>query len=134
MDNNLLFIDTSAFFSFFDRTYSEHFGIRNKMQISNYRFVSTNYIVDELITLFRGRGISFDKFKPFIENIWNEKICILTRITSDIDSQAWQFMEKYKDHPFSFTDCPSFIIMKRMGIERVCTLDHHFLIAGLEII
>jgi len=134
MANNLLFIDTCAFYAFIDRRDNQHEKIAEILRIRPERFVTSNYILDELITLFRMRGLAFNKFSPFVNSLWNEEICDIFRISGDIDFKAWQMMQKYKDQKFSFTDCTSFILMRNYGIEKVCTLDKHFQIAGYEIV
>ena len=134
MDNNLLFIDTSAFYAFFDLKDINHKTIVQNLQTRNERFITSNNIVDELVTLFRFRNLPFQKFHPYIESIWNEDICDILRVTADIDIKAWKLMQKFKEHEFSFTDCTSFVLMKNHKITKVSTLDKHFQIMGLIIV
>lgn len=130
----MTFIDTSAFYAFLDHNDGKHLEIADILENRTEHFVTSNYILDELITLLRIRKIPFQKIKPFIDAILNNEICSIIRVTEDIDNKAWILMENYKEHIFSFTDCTSFTIMKNYNIKRVCTLDKHFYIAGFEII
>jgi uncharacterized protein len=132
MAANLLFIDTSAFYAFFDRKDNNHGQIVKVLQNRTENLITSNYIVDELITLFRFRNLSYEQFYPFVEAIWNEDICNVIRVTADIDIEAWKLMGKFKDHKFSFTDCTSFVLMKIYSITKVCTLDKHFQIMDFE--
>ena len=134
MANELLFIDTSAFYAFFDKKDNEHKNIVKIFKSSNEQFVTSNYILDELITLFRVRGLAIENFITFVNALWNEEVCKIFRVTVDIDLQAWEIMKQFKDQNFSFTDCTSFILMREYRIQKVCTLDKHFQIAGFEIV
>lgn len=130
---NELFIDTSALYAFFDKKDNNHKKIIRILQSSKEQFITSNYILDELITLFRVRGLAFEQFSSFIDALWGENICQVLRVTEDIDLQAWKMIKKFKDQTFSFTDCTSFILMQEYAIKKACTLDKHFQIAGFEI-
>lgn len=134
MESNLLYLDTSAFYAFLDKSDSNHNKIAGIFHIRPECFVTSNYVLDELITLLRVRKIFIEKFKPFIDALLNEEICNVIRISKKIEFDAWRMMNKYKEHLFSFTDCTSFILMKNYRISKVCTLDKHFRIAGFELI
>ncbi|MGK5092904.1 hypothetical protein WDW89_12920 [Deltaproteobacteria bacterium TL4] len=56
------------------------------------------------------------------------------RVTEEIEAKAWELLKQYQDHDFSFTDCTSFVLMRNHRIQQVCTLDHHFVIAGFEMV
>ena len=40
---------------------------------------------------------------------------------------------KFADQQVSFTDCVSFVLMRRNRLERAFTFDRHFASAGFEI-
>ena len=44
------------------------------------------------------------------------------------------FYEKHDDKEWSLTDCISFQIMRREGIQQALTADHHFEQAGFEVL
>ena len=46
---------------------------------------------------------------------------------ADLES-AWQIGEAYPDQDFSIVDRSSFAVMRRLGIERAASFDHHFAI------
>lgn len=133
MGNNYFFIDTGAFYAFVDKNDAEHNKVVDILKSQNEQFITSNYIVDELTTLFRFRRVPFEKFSPFIDSLWNEEICSIFRVTLEIDLAAWALMKKYKDHEFSFTDCTSFILMQEHGMKKVCSMDKHFQVMGLDV-
>lgn len=125
-----IFVDTSAFFAYFDSGDSGHGAVAEFMDESKDDFCTSNYVVDELVTLFRYRNFSVEKIRPFIEELLGETFCRLYRVTPEIERAAWEMMIKYDDHRLSFTDCTSFIIMRANSIEKACSMDQHFRIAG----
>jgi predicted nucleic acid-binding protein len=42
-------------------------------------------------------------------------------------------MRKYSDQAISFTDCVSFVLMRREGIKRAFSFDKHFRYAGFTL-
>ncbi len=44
----------------------------------------------------------------------------------EIFELAWELFETYKDKKLSFTDCTSFAIMKKRGIEKAFSFDGDF--------
>lgn len=47
--------------------------------------------------------------------------------------EAVPLLEKYADQKVSFTDCVSFVLMRRQGIERAFSFDKHFPAAGFRL-
>lgn len=47
--------------------------------------------------------------------------------------QTRALMEKYSEHKISYHDALCAIIMKKVGIYRIFSFDHHFWIMGFEI-
>ena len=41
---------------------------------------------------------------------------------------AWRIAQAFPDQDFSFTDCTSFALMERRGIDEAFTFDAHFLV------
>lgn len=42
--------------------------------------------------------------------------------------------QHHKDKSYSFTDCLSFLVMERLGIQQVLTFDKHFIQAGFKVL
>ena len=50
---------------------------------------------------------------------------------SDFDT-GWDWFERYADKKFSFTDCTSFAVMKRLKVKTALSFDKHFTQAGFD--
>jgi hypothetical protein len=47
--------------------------------------------------------------------------------------EAWRLFQQYDDKSFSFTDCTSFILMRRLKLRDAFTFDHHFAQMGFRL-
>lgn len=128
-----LFLDTGALYAYFDKNDSEHSKVSSFLDSSADAFYTTNFIIDELVTLLRCRNFKVSQIKSFIENLREGEIAVILHVTPEIEDMSWEFLNKYRDHDFSFTDCTSFVIMKENGIKKACALDDHFKAAGFSV-
>jgi len=55
-------------------------------------------------------------------------------IKENIFFESWDFFKKFSDKSYSFTDCTSFIILKKLGIKNVLAFDKHFRQAGFNVL
>lgn len=126
-----LFFDTSAIYAYINRKDPDHRRIKNIVAAFKGKLVITNYIFDEIITLVSARlGHETALFvgsilrnSPQIENIW---------VTQNDETEAWKLFVERKDKEYSFTDCTSFVVMRRIGIKKSLALDGHFKQEGFE--
>ncbi len=131
----VIFLDTSFFKALLDP--KDDFHNKAKTQWGLFRhqdidLVTTNYIVDESLTLIRIRcGLSAAKQLRGILYEGAEYIKMI-RVTVDDDAGAWEWFEKDWSK-LSYTDCVSFAVMKRLEITDVATFDEHFTRAAFTI-
>jgi len=128
-----IFIDTSALYAFFDKSDAEHEHVKEYLSLSDDFFYTSNFIIDELITLLRCRKFNVQQIKPFIDDIRKASFTYVLHVTAEIEDRSLILMNKYKEHDFSFTDCTTFVLMRENFIKKACTLDEHFKIAGFRV-
>lgn len=58
----------------------------------------------------------------------------LLRVTADDERSAWQLFLGRPDKKYSFTDCTSFVVMRRLGITTAAALDDDFVREGFRIV
>ncbi|NUQ08769.1 MAG: hypothetical protein HUU24_06880 [Phycisphaerae bacterium] len=56
----------------------------------------------------------------------------LVRVTEMDERAAWSLFLARADKSYSFTDCTSFVIMRRLNLETVVSLDDDFRQEGYE--
>ena len=87
--------------------------------------VTSNFVIDETITLVRmhlGHRIAVE----IGDKLWKGVLAIVIHVTEEDERAAWEVFKRYSDKSFSFTDCTSFVLMKRLHIDRAFSFDRHF--------
>jgi predicted nucleic acid-binding protein len=87
--------------------------------------LTTDYIADETLTLFRlrregVRGVQFGR------DLFGGLLASLYLISPDDIREAWQVYESFHDKEWSFTDCTCKVVMERLGIKTAFSFDQHF--------
>lgn len=134
--NQYCFVDTSFFKAFADSKDDFHtraLQIFRKSKETKLHLVTSNYILDETFTVIRSKcGLAVVKqFKTILEEF--EEDLKIVRVLIGDEVNAWHFFLNDWSN-LSFTDCVSFVQMKRLEIKTVLAFDDHFRRAGFEII
>jgi predicted nucleic acid-binding protein len=95
--------------------------------------VSTDYVLDETLTLIRLRlGLrAASKWWDLVESSPRIRWEWITPTRAE-KARTWFF--RWRDKSFSFTDCTSFVVMKELRQHRALTTDRHFRQAGFEVV
>ncbi|MEJ2555027.1 MAG: hypothetical protein P8186_02095 [Anaerolineae bacterium] len=64
------------------------------------------------------------------EQLWNGQLASIVWVTRDDEQVAWELFKRYDDKTFSFTDCTSFSVMSRLGLNHAFTFDADFTQTG----
>ena len=118
-----LFVDTSIWYAAADT--GDPSNARAKVILkSGEPLVTTDHVLVEVWTLVRYR-IESDAAARFWEGIRNGVAAIEPVGMADLEA-AWQIGLSPGAQEFSIVDRTSFAVMRRLGIERVASLDDHF--------
>ncbi len=121
------FIDTRAFLAIADKSDTFHelsATAYQKLVEQKTILYTSNYIIDETITLIRAR-VNHDAAVAFIKGLDASNIKILHVAEKD-EHSAKEIFIKYKDKDFSYTDCTSFTLIDKHSIDAALSLDEHF--------
>lgn len=133
MASGPVFIDTSAWYAYIDKSDADHAAAVNLVKDLNRPLITSNYIFDEILTLVKvriGSHIAINLGRK----LWNQEVATLVRVTEEDELRAWEIFVEYEDKGFSFTDCTSFAIMERLEIDTAFTFDDHFIQYGKFIV
>ena len=128
-----VFTDTSALYAFINSKDPDHKKIKNYLDNFKGQLLITNFIFDEIITLVLAR-MGHDKAVLTGKALLNPNVFIMIRLRALDEDNAWEFFIKRPDKDYSFTDCTSFVIMKRLGIEKSLAIDPHFQQEGFQVV
>jgi uncharacterized protein len=128
-----LFVDTSAWFAFANRKDSAHRQVREILHEFPGKLVTSNAIFDETISLLRYR---LGHKAAYVAGtvLLDPHTVDLMRVTTKDEQAAWQLFSHRNDQRCSFTDCTSFVIMKRLGLRKALALDEDFHVEGFELV
>lgn len=126
-----VFVDTSAFISLLVKQDAHHeLVVRKHKEYMKRRaiFLTSDYILDELYT-----HLVYDLPKNKVSEIaakFDQKIHAkdirLLPIDETVFSQAKEALLRFCEHKISFTDCTSYVLVKKLALDEVFTLDSDF--------
>jgi predicted nucleic acid-binding protein len=120
-----VFVDTGGWYALTDRRDPDYEAAKAWFEKNTLPLVTTDYVLTETTTLIRvelGHRVAVQ----FGEELMRSARTQLVSVTVEDREAAWENFRKFKDQKFSFTDCTSFAVMKRLGMKHVLTVDKHF--------
>ncbi|MBI3818644.1 MAG: type II toxin-antitoxin system VapC family toxin [Planctomycetes bacterium] len=120
-----LFVDTSAWFAFINKRDAGHRAVKDALVSFSGRVVTSNYIFDEIVTLTNARSGHVSAMRVGIF-LMESKSVDLVRVTAEDEREAWSLFKARADKNYSFTDCTSFVLLRRLAIDDCLALDEDF--------
>jgi predicted nucleic acid-binding protein len=93
--------------------------------------VTTDYIVDETLTLIRVR-LGLRAARTWWEQVGMSRRVRFERIEPHRAEAALEVFFAYENKDFSLTDCTSFVVMKELKLKQALTTDNHFVQMGFQ--
>jgi len=125
-----MFVDTGAWYASFVKEDPAHETCRRLLSVATTKLVTTDFVLDELLTLLTVRGHR-DVARQIGPKILDEEITDLHWITPQNVAAAWEVFTRFDDKLWSFTDCTSYAVMRQLKIDDAFALDEHFRQFGL---
>ena len=127
-----MFVDTGAWYALVDERDPSHAEALDLVEGAHAELITTNWVVGESLNLTRSRlghrvavtlGAEL-RVRPGIR---------IVRVGQKDEEEAWRLFQRYADKDFSFTDCTSFAVMRRLGLTRAFAFDRHFQQMGFRV-
>jgi predicted nucleic acid-binding protein len=131
---NSLFVDTAGWMACADRADRAHArccAARNSALEAGQTLVTTDFVVDETLTLIRFR-LGLKAAASWWQQIEGSPRLRWERVDSDRFEKARHLFVQYRDKDFSFTDCTSFVVMGELRLTHALTIDRHFRQMGFQ--
>jgi predicted nucleic acid-binding protein len=151
----MIFVDTGGWVGYISPDDEYHLQAKDWMHGNRQILVTTDYVLDESLTLLKARGeparaqqlgsllfgdvgtatatataaataAATDSPSLSAANIGSGSIVRLYYLTPDDILAAWQVFRRYEDKEWSFTDCTSKVVIEKLGLTRAFSFDHHF--------
>ena len=102
----MIFVDTGAWYASLVPTDPDHARAAQWLGANHSPLVTTDYVIDETLTLLRVRG---EKRRALLlsAEFFHHELAELHKITATDLDLAWKIFEQFDDKSWSFTDCTS---------------------------
>jgi predicted nucleic acid-binding protein len=130
-----VFVDTSAFVALRNAAEAEHEQARaalSALLAEGAALFTSNYVFAETYTALMVRVGHAEAIE------WGRRFRVsgaieLARIEHELESVAWEILERHDDKDWSYVDATSFALIERDGGNEAFALDAHFEQRGLRV-
>ena len=121
----MIFVDTGAWFASVVPKDPDHPAAAAWFAANREPLLTSDYVVDETLTLLRARGEP-RRAVAMGRMFFAGQIATVHHLSEAEVLEAWRIFERFSDKEWSFTDCTSKVLFKRLGITRAFAFDGHF--------
>ena len=89
------------------------------------RLVTSSFVFNETVTLCRNR-LGHPIAVSVGDLLRDPDVVELIRVSADDEQEAWDLFVGRADKSYSFTDCTSFVLMRRLGMACAAAIDADF--------
>ena len=121
----MVFVDTSAWYASTVTSDPHHARLLAWQRANRLPLVTTDYVIDETLTLLRARGESA-RAVIFGRRFFDLAELPIRHVDNSDLRRAWELFRDQPAREWSFTDCTSHAVIERLHIKVALTFDHHF--------
>jgi predicted nucleic acid-binding protein len=129
----VIFVDTGAWFASVVPSDSDHPAAARWLSQNTETLLTTDYVVDETLTLLKMRGEP-QRALQMGEEFFRESLATIYYLTANDIQLAWETFQRFSDKEWSFTDCASKIVIDKLKLTHAFAFDRHFQQFGTAII
>jgi hypothetical protein len=97
------------------------------------KIITSDYIIDETLTRIR-YSVGHQEAVQWGKDVLTSNVVEKIEVGKEIFTIAWELFETYEDKRLSFTDCTSFAIMSKEGIDKAFSFDEDFERVGFKLL
>jgi predicted nucleic acid-binding protein len=121
----MIFVDSGAWYASVIVTDPDHIAATAWLSQNREPMITSDYVLDETLTLLRARGHTQIAI-PFGNRLLSGRVAKLHIVDLPEVEEAFQVFVAYADKEWSFTDCVSFVLIRKFSIGTAFSFDHHF--------
>jgi predicted nucleic acid-binding protein len=124
--NRRLFVDASFWIALrdpFEAKYDQARRLMERLIENREHFVITLLVFAETHAYFAKAQF---RSKQILDDFEQNPVFDCEEVSLRDQQEAIRLLRQYRDKSFSFCDAVSFVVMRRLGLRRVASLDDHF--------
>ncbi|MDQ2922307.1 MAG: PIN domain-containing protein [Acidobacteriota bacterium] len=121
----MIFVDTGAWFASVVPSDPDHAAAARWLSQNAEPLLTTDYVVDETLTLLQRRG-EIARARRLGEQLFDNKLASISYMSEADISKAWQVFRQFTDKKWSFTDCTSKVVIEKLNLAHAFAFDRHF--------
>lgn len=128
-----VFIDTSGFYAFLDRTDPFHTEAKDlfiRARAKKWQLFTSSYVVHESLALIQAR-LGWDAVEDWLNGLL--PMCEIVWVDESLHRLGAARARQAKERRLSLTDCVSFEVMSSRGCRHAIADDEHFLKMGFQL-
>ena len=129
----MIFVDTGMFLGLYHKRDQHHADAHRIWRAVKAPRITSNHVIDEVATGL-ARLAGYLESAGQVEHLYASQAVDIVSSTREDELEAIRWMRKYAGQYVSFTDCVSFALMRRCGVDKALTFDRHFRDAGFEVV
>ncbi len=129
----MIFVDIGAWFASIVPSNPDHEAASRWLSRNTEPLLTTDYVVDETLTLLKVRGEARRALR-IGEEFFRESLSRVYYLSTDDILSTWETFQRFSDKEWSFTDCASKVVIDKLKLTHAFAFDHHFHQFGTVII
>ena len=121
----MIFVDTSAWYARIVPSDPNHQKSVEWTEKNTEPLITTDFIIDEILTLLKARK-QIDCAFALGEAFFQGDLTKIYFLSEEEIVIAWNIFHDFKDKDWSFTDCTSNVILRKLSIQKAFAFDQHF--------
>ena len=121
----MIFVDTGAWFASVVPADPDHSAASRWLSRNTEPLVTTDYVVDETLTLLKMRGEATRALR-LGDEFFSGRLTAIYYLTEKDVLQAWEIFRRFSDKGWSFTDCTSKAVIDKLNLTHAFAFDRHF--------
>lgn len=123
------FVDTSFWVALQFRRDQHHQEAEELWRHQAVASVTTNHVLGETWTFLR-RRLGHKEACRFLSAAGQSPTVMIRLLEEEVEEDAWRWLTRHDERPYSFVDATSFATMRRMRIREALAFDGDFSAAG----
>jgi predicted nucleic acid-binding protein len=123
------FVDTSFWVALQFARDEHHAAARELWRSARAPLLTTNHVVGETWTFLRRRA-GYTAAWRFVDAVTRSPRLAIEHVSEAVESEAWDWLQRHDERPYSFVDATSFASMRRRRLTEVLAFDGDFRAAG----